>query len=242
MFRSTIKRTIPIVATAVWLMQAWAAGPAPTRNYRVSAEPRPGCPIEIVEALVVVRPSRSEVVSGTEETTYDVTLRNASRKKVVYVSLQWSGLASGSRPVQDEIVSYLPGKRLKPQRTWQRVTAAPDPAAEVERFSVVVARVRFADHTVWPVAEPLTAILELAEVGDVEAQYELGKMYRDGREATLDPVTAYVWFHLAVLGGHDTAREARDELAATLTPEEIDEALWLAKKRTWFQFIERFKE
>jgi hypothetical protein len=241
MFRSAIQRTIPIVAMSVWLVQPSAAAPAPTRSYRVTVEPRAGCPVEIVKALVVVRPNTSEVVSSTEETTYDVTLRNVSAKRVIHVGLRWSALTDGDHSVQDEIVSYLPGKNLKPQRTWQRVTPAPNPTVEVDRFTVAVAEVRFADRTVWPGVEPRAGIREAAESGDPQAQYELGLNYRDGRDAALDPVTAYAWLHLSTLGGHGQAREARDKLAATLTPEQIDEALRIARSWGVIQFNEQFE-
>jgi hypothetical protein len=241
MFRSAIQRTIPIVAMSVWLVQPSAAAPAPTKSYQVTVERRSGCPVEIVEAVVLVRPSRSEVLSSTEETTYDVTLRNASGKRVIHVGLHWTALADGNRPMQDEIVSYIPDKDFKPNRAWRRVTPAPDPAVEVDRFTVTVAEVRFADRTVWPGVEPRAGIREAAESGDPQAQYELGLNYRDGRDAALDPVTAYAWLHLSALGGHGQARESRDELAATLTPEQIDEALRIARSWGVIQFNELFE-
>jgi hypothetical protein len=240
MIHSAIKRTFPIVATALWLVQPPAAAPSPTRSYPVTVEPRPGCPVEIIEAIVVVRPSTSGVVSSTEETTYDVTLRNVSAKRVVHVGLRWSAFADGSRPL-DEIVSYLPGKNLKPRRSWRRVTPAPDPAVDVDRFTVTVAEVQFADHTVWPELESRVYTREAAESGDPRAQYELGLRYRDGRDAAMDPVTAYAWLHLSVLGGHAQAREARDELAATLTREQIEEALRIARSWGVLQFNELFE-
>jgi len=92
-----------------------------------------------------------------------------------------------------------------------------------------------------PAVEPIVDIREAAEAGNPAAQYELGKMYREGRDAASDPVTAYVWFHLAAIGGHGPAGKSRDELAETLTPEQIEEARHLVEKWGFIQFMEQFE-
>jgi len=231
MFLSAIIRSVPIVALSAWLLQPTAAAGA-TRTYEVALEPRAGCPVEIVEAVVLVQ---------AEQANYDLMVRNVSRKKIVHVRLRWTALTETGRPVQDRVVSFLPDKNFKPKRTWHGAVPAPVPAVDVERFSVAVVRVRFADRTVWPAVERIASIREAAEAGNPAAQYELGRMYREGRDAALDPLTAYVWFHLAALGGHGPAGEARDELAETLTPEQIEEARHLVKKWGFIQFMGLFE-
>jgi hypothetical protein len=56
------------------------------------------------------------------------------------------------------------------------------------------------------------------------AQFNLGVRYANGQGVERDPVLAYLWFSLAAQGllgrEADTARQARDSIKATLTPEQ----------------------
>ena len=67
-----------------------------------------------------------------------------------------------------------------------------------------------------------------AEQGDAVAQFNLGRMYADGRGVPSDDVTAHMWFNLAAsrLTGYerDQAVEARDSLTPLMSRDLIDEA------------------
>jgi hypothetical protein len=57
------------------------------------------------------------------------------------------------------------------------------------------------------------------------AQFNLGVRYANGQGVERDPVQAYLWFSLAAQGllgkEADTARQARDSIKSTLTPEQV---------------------
>ncbi|MGL5250476.1 MAG: tetratricopeptide repeat protein, partial [Enterovibrio sp.] len=53
------------------------------------------------------------------------------------------------------------------------------------------------------------------------AQFKLGEHYRDVKQNLRE---AYAWFSLAATNGHADALRARDEIAAQLTPDELDSA------------------
>jgi hypothetical protein len=63
---------------------------------------------------------------------------------------------------------------------------------------------------------------ELAPRGDKYAQYMVGYMYLNGEGAPQDKVRALAWYRLSAERGTDILIQARDELAATMTQEEID--------------------
>jgi hypothetical protein len=71
-----------------------------------------------------------------------------------------------------------------------------------------------------------------AATGDAAAMFTLGVMYRDGQLVLQDDIEAYLWMSLAAdrLTGENqkTAEEARDRLAALMTPARIAEAQTLA--------------
>jgi hypothetical protein len=60
-----------------------------------------------------------------------------------------------------------------------------------------------------------------AQQNHAEAQFSLGVMYRMGQGVPVDKPKAYTWFNLAAAQGHDRAREARDNLLSSLTPEQV---------------------
>jgi hypothetical protein len=62
---------------------------------------------------------------------------------------------------------------------------------------------------------------ELAPRGDKYAQYMVGYMHLTGSGVDEDPVTAYAWYQLAAERGGPSLSQARDELAAALSAEQI---------------------
>ena len=63
---------------------------------------------------------------------------------------------------------------------------------------------------------------ELAPRGDKYAQYMVGFMYLNGEGAPQDKVRALAWYRLSAERDTEILMQARDELAATMTQEEID--------------------
>ena len=80
-----------------------------------------------------------------------------------------------------------------------------------------------------------------AEQGAAAAQGNLGVMYAKGEGVPRDDAQAYMWFNLAASRASDdgntelreTAIEGRDEVAAKLTPAQVEEAQRMA--REWMQ-------
>lgn len=62
---------------------------------------------------------------------------------------------------------------------------------------------------------------EAAEGGHLDAQYELGILYRDGLASLPDKEKAYVWLNVAAARGHEEALLYRDKLTAAMTTEEL---------------------
>lgn len=69
-----------------------------------------------------------------------------------------------------------------------------------------------------------------ARAGHVGAQYHMGRLHRIGEGVELDLVRAYAWFNRAAAQGHGAARGARDEIAASLKPEQLAEAQQLSRE------------
>lgn len=69
-----------------------------------------------------------------------------------------------------------------------------------------------------------------ARGGHVGAQYHMGRLYRIGEGVTLDLIRAYAWFNRAAAQGHGAARSARDEIGASLKPDQIKLAQALSKR------------
>ncbi|MCU0940680.1 MAG: sel1 repeat family protein, partial [Burkholderiaceae bacterium] len=66
-----------------------------------------------------------------------------------------------------------------------------------------------------------------AQQNHADAQYSLGVMYRTGQGVPVDKSKAYIWFNLSAAQGHPRAREARDSLLTSLSPDQV-----LAAQRT----------
>jgi TPR repeat protein len=67
-----------------------------------------------------------------------------------------------------------------------------------------------------------------AEQGHTRARHNIGVMYRDGIGVSQDYVLAHKWFNLAA--SRDGDEQARDEVAALMTPAQITEAQRLARE------------
>jgi TPR repeat protein len=63
----------------------------------------------------------------------------------------------------------------------------------------------------------------------ISAQYHMGRLHRIGEGVDLDLVRAYAWFNRAAAQGHGAARGARDEIAASLKPEQVQQAQLLSR-------------
>ena len=70
-----------------------------------------------------------------------------------------------------------------------------------------------------------------AEQGHAIAQLNLGLMYSNGRGVPQDYVSAHMWLNLAAATGDEDARKARENVAASMTREQIAEAQ--ARAREW---------
>jgi hypothetical protein len=86
-------------------------------------------------------------------------------------------------------------------------------------------------------AQAMSWIRRAADLGDPESQYNLGLSYENGEEGKPDNVRAHMWFNLAAahfpasdIGDHNTAAKERDLVAAKMTPQQIEEALRLARE------------
>jgi TPR repeat protein len=76
----------------------------------------------------------------------------------------------------------------------------------------------------------------LAQNGDTDAQYTMAMMYQKGQGVTENKVNAYMWYALAARKGDKDAALDRDQVASTMTPQQIDEgkklvADWSAKAK-----------
>lgn len=67
-----------------------------------------------------------------------------------------------------------------------------------------------------------------AKQGYGPAQYRVGLMYQQGEGVTQSNVKAYAWLQIAAEKGVPEARPLLDEIAGTLTPEELNEATTLS--------------
>ncbi len=61
----------------------------------------------------------------------------------------------------------------------------------------------------------------------------LGRMYTNGDGVTQDLVKAYAWHNVSSANGDLYAVNFRDEVAKTITPDQLDEAMKLSRK--WFE-------
>lgn len=83
-------------------------------------------------------------------------------------------------------------------------------------------------------AEAATWLRKAAKQGHVSAQYALAQMYMHGEGVPRDSLQAYAWLERATNGAQGFTRnvfaQLRDDLAKTMTSEQITEAQRLAEK------------
>jgi len=77
-------------------------------------------------------------------------------------------------------------------------------------------------------AEAMKWFRRAAEQGSAEAQAALGVCYAGGHGVTPDNVQSYMWVNIAASNGFDKAKRILDELAAKMTPQQIQEAKTLS--------------
>jgi TPR repeat protein len=70
-----------------------------------------------------------------------------------------------------------------------------------------------------------------ADQGDAFSQFSLGLAYARGLGVTRDYALAHMWLSLAVTGGFEEAKKARDQLASRMTAAELARAQSLAVAR-----------
>jgi hypothetical protein len=226
------KQPVWAAALAGWLVvPAAAQAPAGSDLETVIDNPQ-GCPVEIVAASV----SPITADTGFGQLSYAVSVRNLSRKKVVRFDLSWTLRTDSGATVRTETFGYLLRDALKRGRTLRQDRAERWSGPAVDSFEVTTALVKFADQSSWTSAEP-PSLRDRAENGDPKAQYRLGLSYRDGRGVPRDPISAYVWLNLSSIFGQTDAAATRDELAATMSPEQIDEAQRLSRDWGLFYFM-----
>ena len=71
----------------------------------------------------------------------------------------------------------------------------------------------------------------LAETGDPDSQYMLGRLYARGTGVIQDYVQAHKWYNLAASRGHSKAANARDNIAKQMTAKQVAQAQ--AQARAW---------
>jgi TPR repeat protein len=80
------------------------------------------------------------------------------------------------------------------------------------------------DGVLQDVAAAQSWLTRAARAGDAVAQRELGLLYENGLGVAKDPGKAYVWLDIAARNGDAQARLSRDQVLATLTPDEAARA------------------
>jgi len=81
-------------------------------------------------------------------------------------------------------------------------------------------------------AEAVRRYRKAADMGDAKAQFNLGRMYAEGKGVTQDYVLAYMWINLSASTavGEDQRYAMRDEVASKLTRKQLEEAQRLARE------------
>ena len=81
-------------------------------------------------------------------------------------------------------------------------------------------------------AAALREFRPLAEQGTLDAQYNLGVMYFEGRGVAKDYVQAYMWFNLVAAKGDDYGKKGRDLVEKKMTPTQVEKAQKLTREWT----------
>ena len=81
------------------------------------------------------------------------------------------------------------------------------------------------------------ALIKKANKGDVEAQYSLGLIYREGRNVQVDYVAAYMWLNIARAHGDAKSRDDLKTLTALMNNQQIAQGQKLAS--LWWDTFKR---
>jgi uncharacterized protein len=73
-------------------------------------------------------------------------------------------------------------------------------------------------------AEAVKWYRKAAELGEAEAQVNLGTMFSEGQGATRNYIEAYVWFSRSAAQGNERAKSNLDIIEKRMTPTQIAEA------------------
>lgn len=79
-------------------------------------------------------------------------------------------------------------------------------------------------------AQDLRSVEQAADLGRVDAQFQLGLIYSMGDESPEDLVRAHMWLNLAAFRGLEEAKNLRQDLANQMTAAQIAEAQRLARE------------
>ncbi len=79
--------------------------------------------------------------------------------------------------------------------------------------------------------EVVRLFLPLAEQGDAQAQFNLGKMYAEGTGVQQDYALAHMWWNISGSNGHKSAVKNRYIVEKRMSPSQIEKAQDMA--RNW---------
>jgi hypothetical protein len=79
-------------------------------------------------------------------------------------------------------------------------------------------------------AQGLRWLRKAAEQGDLNAIFSLGVSYMIGRGVPEDPILAHAWFSLGAARGDQDAAKNLDEIARTMSPEQLEAARQSARR------------
>jgi TPR repeat protein len=118
--------------------------------------------------------------------------------------------------------------------TWLRKAAEQDDADAQSHLGVMFFQ---GQGVLQDKTEAMKWFRRAADLGDAEAQYNLGISYAKGEGGELDNVRAHMWFNLAAahfptsdISDRNAAAKERDLVAAKMSPQQIAEALRLARE------------
>jgi len=69
-----------------------------------------------------------------------------------------------------------------------------------------------------------TNFADMASTGNPETLFELGLVYATGRDGELDMIAAHKWLNIAAFRGLETAKARREEIAMSMTRDQIAQA------------------
>ena len=115
---------------------------------------------------------------------------------------------------------------MKKRIEWWHCTHSPGLDKGIEKFADVLRILKTHSAT-----DRIALKIASAQNGDVTAQFALGKIYTNGAviRANKSFITAYMFFAIAALNGHEPAHSARDTIGAKLSQEQAKLASQFAK-------------